>query len=95
MKKNRKTRKQKIKSDARRETQIPIIEPLQQPTHITHSLTGIALPSLSTPSHTNNSTKYAYVLHDMRNTLTILVLIVAANLTLYFFINQGIIKLAW
>lgn len=104
MSKRRKTKKQKLRSESRRHQQEPTVQ-LQEVeareeerhTHVTHSIAGITIPNFASPNPTAsvNKTRYSYVVHDVRNTLTILTIIVAANLILYFLIQRGIIKLAW
>jgi hypothetical protein len=106
MKKGRKTKKQKLRAESRRHSpeksvQTETVQPRVEEhghTHVTHSLGSISLPTFSSPStreSTMSKTRYSYVVHDVRNTLTILAIIIAANVVLYMLIQQGIIKLAW
>jgi len=104
MKKNRKTKKQKLRAEIKKKT---LVAPIQEreaaeeekSTHVTHSIKSFSLSKFSPANSIANSaatrTKYSYVVHDVRNTLTILAIILAANTALYILIQQGIIKLAW
>lgn len=98
MKKNRKTRKEKLRRDLKKIAPILEVETQNQEvqhTHVTHTLAGISIPTVSPTNPAVNRAKYAYVIHDVRNTLTILAIIMFANVTLYFLIQQGIITIAW
>ena len=95
----RKTKKQKIQSETRLQkvNLTPVVSKSseEQPKNIsTYSYTHS--PSVQKSSSENTpDARYTYVVHDVRQTLIILSIIVLLNSFLYFLIQRNIIRIAW